>query len=51
MVAPPKTRDVRCGLLVLLPASMFAVPVNVPLKLFSTQVETPPAESGRSVPK
>jgi hypothetical protein len=50
-VAPPKTREVSDGLLVLLPFSMFAVPVNAPLKLFSTHVDTPPAESGRNVPK
>jgi hypothetical protein len=45
-VAPPKTREVSFGLLVVVPASMFAVPVKPPLKLFSTQVATP--RSGRS---
>src|SRR5439155_9138738 len=51
LLAPPNTREIRCGLLVLPPDSMFAVPVNAPLKRFSTQVETPPADSGSSVPK
>ena len=51
LVAPPNTREIRCGELVLVPSSMFAVPVNVPLNRFSTHVDTPPADSGSSVPK
>src|ERR1051326_912387 len=47
---PLYTRESSVALVADAPLSMFAVPVMVPLIWLPTQVDTPPAASGKKVP-
>jgi len=48
---PVKTREIRFAVVAAVPVSMLAVPLMMPLIWFVTQVATPPATSGRLLPK